>query len=88
MAIKPKDIIKHEFIGREIVIVKSTNTSLVGLKGIVVDETKNTLTIDEKGTFKKVLKSQVTFTIEFQGKILEVNGQELVARPEDRIKRR
>ena len=88
MAIKLEDIIKHEMIGREIEIVQSTNPSLVGKKGIIVDETRNTLTIDEKGTFKKVLKSQITFTTKFQGKTLEINGQELVGRPEDRIKRK
>ncbi|RME55512.1 ribonuclease P protein subunit [Candidatus Woesearchaeota archaeon] len=85
---KLSDVLKHEFVGREIEIISCTNPSLVGKKGVVVDETKNTFTIDEKGTFKKVLKSHIIFRTKFQGKVLEIDGKELVFRPEDRIKRR
>ncbi|MEK6816079.1 MAG: ribonuclease P protein subunit [Nanoarchaeota archaeon] len=85
---KSQDIVKHELIGLDIEVVASPNRSLVGKRGKVVDETRSTLTIEEKGKFKKVLKSQITFKTKFKGKVVEVSGQDMVSRPEERIKRR
>jgi ribonuclease P protein subunit POP4 len=85
----PRHVLKHEFIGLEIEVINAKNPCLVGIKGKVVDETKNTFTIEEKkGTFKKVIKSQVIFKVKFQGKVLEIDGKELAFRPEERLKRR
>lgn len=85
---KPQDIIKHELIGLGIEIIASPNKSLVGKCGTITDETRSTITIEERGKFKKVLKSQITFKAKFQGKVVEVPGCELISRPEERIKRR
>ncbi|MFH0798093.1 MAG: ribonuclease P protein subunit [Candidatus Woesearchaeota archaeon] len=85
---KPQDIVKHELIGLNIEVTASPNKSLVGKCGKIVDETRSTMTIEEKGKFKKVLKSQITFKTKFKGKIVEVFGRDLVSRPEERIKRR
>ncbi len=63
-------------------ITESRNTSLIGLKGTIIDETKNTFTITNHKD-RKVMKEACIFNIE--GNI--VNGESLVARPEDRIKR-
>ena len=43
MKITP-DIIRHEFVGTEAKVSKSTNSDCVGLSGKVVDETRNTFT--------------------------------------------
>ena len=47
--IDPKDIIRHELIGLHVSVVDSTDPSIVGVEGRVIDETRNTLVI-EKGT--------------------------------------
>jgi len=73
---------KGELIGSTIEIIGSKNKTLVGLKGIVVDETKNMIIINNKGT-KKILKSHITFKVD--GKIIE--GKQIQKRPEDRIKK-
>lgn len=70
---------KAELIGLTAEIVESTNKSLIGIKGKIIDETKNTLTIGEK----KVPKSQVMLKI--NEKI--INGKSLVGKPEDRLKK-
>ena len=40
-----KEVLKGELIGSQIEIVDSKNETLVGARGEVIDETKNTLTI-------------------------------------------
>ncbi len=72
----------YALIGEEITIVKATNASLVGLHGRVIDETRETLVIEVNGVGKKVLKRGLTIKIGER----EVDGNQLLKRPEDRIK--
>lgn len=82
-----KTFMKDELIGLEISVVESSNPSLVGLKGIVVDETMSTLII--KGDRRRTLiKSQIVFETEYNNKKLRVAGIRLTKRPEERIKTR
>ncbi|HLD04156.1 MAG TPA: ribonuclease P protein subunit [Candidatus Nanoarchaeia archaeon] len=73
---------QDEYIGATIEIVESTNKDLQGLRGKVLDETKNTFLILTDGTEKKILKKGNTFNI--NGKIIE--GNQITKRPEERIK--
>jgi ribonuclease P protein subunit POP4 len=82
------DIIRHEFIGTEGKIAKSQNTSYVGIRGKVIDETKNTFTILYEGKPKSVIKNSAVFNFKFSdGTIVEIDGKLLVGRPEDRLKK-
>ena len=78
--------IKEEFIGKETEIVSSRNKQLWGMKGKIVDETRNSFKIlVPKGNFKEfkiVMKMGNTFRI--GNKVFE--GSKLTKRPEDRIK--
>ena len=73
---------KKELIGLDIEIAKAANNSLVGIKGRVIDETKNTLLIKTGKGEKRVIKKQATFLI----KGSEIDGKKLAKRPEERIK--
>ena len=44
--ISSKNIFYHELIGLELKVVDSSNPSLIGLRGTVIDETKKTLLIE------------------------------------------
>ncbi|MFH1209571.1 MAG: ribonuclease P protein subunit [archaeon] len=55
---KAKEL-KSLLIGSYIEIIESKNKSLIGLKGKVIDQTKNTITIDCKNKTKKIILSQV-----------------------------
>ena len=44
--ISSKNIFYHELIGLELKVVDSSNPSLIGLMGTVIDETKKTLLIE------------------------------------------
>lgn len=77
------NIKKTEIIGREIKIINSKNETLIGIKGKIINETKNTLTIKTDEKTKKLIKEQITFTINDT----IIKGKEITYRPEDRIKR-
>ena len=46
-------------IGSNIEITESKNKTLIGLKGKVIDQTKNTITLETKTGIKKVILSHV-----------------------------
>lgn len=79
-----KDIVSMNLIGKNIEITKSKNKSLIGVKGKVIDETKNMIILDNQ---KKLIKSQSTFKIKIKNNTYEIDGKILQTRPEDRIKK-
>ncbi len=93
MKLTPQNIIHHEVIGLDIKVADSTNSSLIGIKGKIVDETKNMLTVETDAQVKKIPKScsSFIFTIpSFDGKRylqskLKVDGKLLLSQPENRI---
>ena len=83
---KVKKLVKDELIGRTVEIVGSANKANVGLRGRIVDETKNLLVIETSRGLKKVLKKTNTFQISYLGGKITVNGGLLLGAPEERIK--
>jgi len=82
-------ILQHEFIGLDAKVVKSTNPDYVGITGQVIDETRNTLVIRHKNRDKVVVKNVAVFHFILpDGTIVEIEGNAIVGRPEDRIKKR
>ena len=55
--INQNNILRHELIGLNAEVSKSLNPLKIGIKGKVMDETQQTLTIRTKKGDKKVLKS-------------------------------
>ncbi|MEM5872270.1 MAG: ribonuclease P protein component 1 [Candidatus Aenigmatarchaeota archaeon] len=87
--ITPRNLIRHELIGLNVEVFDSTNKFQIGIKGIVVDETKNTITIEAKNGLKKIQKKGATFIFTIpNGKKVKVKGEKILARPEERVKLR
>lgn len=84
---KAKDLLKIEFIGLKIEVMNSKNHSLNGLKGVVVDETKNTLIIETDNGLKSLLKSQIHFGFKINETKYIIDGKKICFRPEERIKK-
>ena len=84
--ISAKNVLGHEIIGLQAEVIASSDRGRTGIKGKVVDETRNVLVIDDKGVEKKVPKNEARFLIELGGEKKELDGKKLVARPEDRVK--
>ena len=88
MRIQPADIIRSELIGLEAEVVDAKNKSLMGVRGLIIGETKNTLSIERAdGVVKKLIKSQVTINVLFEGQTFQINGKVIIGRPEDRLKK-
>jgi ribonuclease P protein subunit POP4 len=82
------DIIRHEFIGTEGKVAKSRNHDYVGIRGKIIDETRNTFTISQKGERKVIVKDATVFHFRFSdGTVVEIDGKLLIGKPEDRIKK-
>ena len=77
---------KHELIGLKTKVADSSNPSLAGLEGKIIDETKNLLILEAKGLEKKVPKKDCTFS--FPQYKVRIKGTVLLARPEDRTKKK
>ena len=94
--ISSKNIFYHELIGLEIKIVDSLDSYLIGLTGVIVDETKKTFLIQTNSSFNKrksaeklIQKDISVFQFKVpDGTIVEIDGKILLNRPEDRIKKR
>ena len=85
--ISPQNILRHELIGLDVKIVRSKNPDLRGVKGIVLDESRNMLTLANKDKRLQVPKNVATFRFKLQnGTLVDVDGVRLVARPENRLK--
>ena len=82
-----KDFLRQELIGLKMEIIDSQNKNLIGIKGEIIDETKNTLIIQEDNKVRTILKKQVTLKISDGQKEIQVNGELLIGRPEDRLKK-
>ncbi len=87
--IGPENLVRHELIGLNVRIVGSSNKSSIGLEGKVVDETRNMLTIEKAdGSEVSVPKETSVFSFEVGSAWVRVDGKILIARPEDRIKKK
>jgi ribonuclease P protein subunit POP4 len=97
MLISPDNLIHHELIGLEVEVIDSTNISLIGIKGMVLDETKNTLKIEVGSRqLKLVPKSHTHFIFTIPASTgrrylpdknvrVKVDGRLLLSQPENRI---
>ena len=83
-----KNILKHELIGLECEVKQSKNKSQIGMKGKVVDETRNILTLETEKGEKLIEKKNAEFIFAFSGgEKVAVDGKLLIGRPEARTKR-
>jgi ribonuclease P protein subunit POP4 len=89
MPITPQNLVRHELIGLEAEVITSTNQSAVGIKGTVIDETRETIVIETAKGEKRLAKKDCTlrFTLP-SGEAVRVDGKVLISRPEDRLKKK
>ncbi len=82
-----RDIPRQELIGLEVKVIDAANKGLKGIRGVIVDETKNTLVIEHEQKTKTVLKEQVTIEIKMGENLIHIDGKTLLGRSEDRVKK-
>ena len=85
--ISRENIFIHELIGLKVRVVGSACREFVGLNGRVVDETKNTVVLEEKGVLKRIPKKTCLFRFYLPEGSVDVEGAQIAYRPEDRPKK-
>ena len=70
--------LRTEFIGKD---VKVDN-----IRGRIIDETKNTITLESEKKRKVLFKNNITFETKINNKTIQIKGEILTKRPEERIK--
>ena len=89
MSAVPENVLRHELIGLNVKIVRSLNRSLRGRSGLIVNESKNMLTLSRKGRKVLIPKNVATFRFKLaDGRLVDVDGSRLLGRPENRLKTR
>jgi ribonuclease P protein subunit POP4 len=84
--ISPRNVLRHELIGLDVLVVEASNPALVGLGGRIIDETRNTLVIRGGEGLKRVQKHCTRFRVTLpDGILVEIDGSVLVMAPEKRI---
>ncbi|MCQ1535515.1 ribonuclease P protein component 1 [Methanosarcina sp. KYL-1] len=95
--ISPSTLIFHELIGLDVKVILSTNPALIGIRGRVVDETKNMLVIENaESRILKIPKADSEFIFRIPAELSEkgrrsetfvkIQGNLLLSQPENRIK--
>lgn len=84
-----ENIYYHELIGLKIRILQYPDDKLVGLDGVVVDETLKTLVI-ERGDKSRIRVFKANGVFEFtlpNGEKVIIKGIDIIGRPWDRLKK-
>ncbi|UCG68347.1 MAG: ribonuclease P protein subunit [Thermoplasmata archaeon] len=87
MSITRQNIHKHELLGLSAQIISSTDKRWIGLKGKIVDETKNTFKIETSKREKIIPKKGTVLALEIGGDEVRIDASYMRFRPEDRIKK-
>ena len=79
------DSIHMPFLSRNLMVKASSDSNLVGMSGIVVGESRQTIALDVDGETKTLAKNVIEFTLDNEGELIQ--GAMVCQRPEDRIHR-
>ena len=77
-------MINLPWLSRNLEVIDSTDPTLIGVAGVVMDETKRTIIIQTSNNEITMAKDTIRFTIEEE----EINGSKVGQRPEERIGKR
>ena len=77
-------IINLPWLSRNMEVVDSTDPTLIGISGDLMDETKRTIIIQTGNNEITMAKDTIRFTIEEE----EIDGSKVGQRPEERIGKR
>ena len=86
MVISPNNILQHELIGLKVEVIEVSHSSKLNIKGTIIDETMKTFLIKNNG-IKRVPKKNTVFKFKLNTEAVKVEGNAIMLRPEDRIKK-
>ncbi len=84
--ISPQNVLRHELIGLDVLVSGAANPLHVGIRGRIIDETRNMLVIRVEQGMKRIQKMHSTFRVNLPDRTLvEINGSAMILAPEKRI---
>ena len=87
--ITPYNVLRHELVGMQACVSKAKHAGYESIAGVIIRETKNTLTIKQNGKNKTIPKDAAVFELTLDnGTRVRADGRLLLARPEDRVKKK
>lgn len=87
--ITPYNVLRHELVGMQACVFDAKHTGYASIAGIITSETRNTLTISQNGKNKTIPKDAAVFGLALDnGTQVRADGRLLLARPEDRVKKK
>jgi len=81
-----QNIIKHELIGMDTQVVESKNSTIAGLAGKIVDETRSMFVLKTASGQKMIPKQHNKWKFTLNTQDIIIDGNSISKRPEDRIK--
>jgi RNase P/RNase MRP subunit p29 len=83
-----QNVLSREIVGFEAKILESSDSTLEGIIGTIVFETKNTLLIRKDSLVRQVPKRAAKrLQLQTDSCVCFISGSALIGRPEDRISR-
>jgi ribonuclease P protein subunit POP4 len=82
------NLIRHELIGLEARVKGGSNKCQNKIRGIIINETRNTLIFLQSSEERQIAKCNASFIFNLKGTLVEVEGKTLIGRPEDRVKKK
>ncbi|NYT04124.1 MAG: ribonuclease P protein subunit [Candidatus Methanofastidiosa archaeon] len=70
-------------LGKKVEVIQSSNRYEVGIKGLVIEDTKNTIKIRTENGVKMLLKNNIILMVNDK----KIDGNLLIGKEEERIKR-
>ncbi len=83
--ISPENLHAHELIGLQTEILESSNPQIVGLSGMIVDETKHMFLLRTKNGLKLLPKNHNKWGFILQGQKISLSGSQLEKRSFERL---
>ena len=84
--ITKENLAVHEIIGLNAEVIESSDVSRIGIRGKVIDETKNVFVLESKKGLVKVPKNEAVFEFKIGNEKAVIEGRFLNVRPQERTK--
>lgn len=79
-------MLREEWIGKKVRVVKSANTALQGISGTIINETKHLVEVQTSSGIKKIPKHNTLFAFTINTTEEFVDGSKAEVSPEERVK--